>query len=144
MSPESIFSACSSIALFGWIILIFLPFWSGADKFIIGIIIVLFSIVYTWLLITAFSPSDISKYNSLAGVKDLFANDYMLTAGWVHYLAFDLLAGVFIKKNSLKYNLHHLLIVPCLFCTFMFGPAGFLLYIIIRTIKTRKYFASIV
>ena len=129
MSPDKIFSLCSTLAMAGWIILILLPFWFHSDKFIIGIV-------------DSFSFSDMKKFGSLQGVMELFDNPVMVTAGWVHYLAFDLLAGVFIKRNGVKHNISHWLQVPCMLLTFMFGPVGLLLYLLIRFAKTRSWFAS--
>lgn len=143
MSPDSVFQICSTIAMAGWLILIFIsPFWSSFDRFLIGVIIVLFAIVYGWLMTQAFSPADMSKFGSLNGVMELFTNRTLVTAGWIHYLAFDLFAGIWIKKNGLKYNINHLLLVPCMLLTFMLGPLGLLLYLIIRTIRTKQYFAT--
>lgn len=72
----------------------------------------------------------------------LFQNQKLVVAGWVHYLAFDLLTGIFIKKNSLKYGISHWFIIPCLLFTFMLGPVGLLLYLLMRFIQTRDYFAE--
>lgn len=142
MSPDQIFSLCSTIAMAGWIILLLLPFWFHSDKFILGIIIVLLGIVYAWLVFDSFSVGDIEKFGSLQGVMELFQNPVMVTAGWVHYLAFDLLAGIFIKRNGIKHNISHWLLVPCYLLAFMFGPVGLVLYLLIRWVKTREYFAS--
>ena len=143
MTPDSIFQTCSTIALVGWLLLIVAsPFWAPFDKFIIGIIITLFAIVYAWLIAQSFSPGDFEKFGSLNGVLELFTNKTTVTAGWIHYLAFDLLTGIWIKKNSLKYNISHWLIIPCLFFTFMLGPVGLLLYLLIRTIVSKRYFAE--
>ncbi|MDP9230613.1 MAG: ABA4-like family protein, partial [Bacteroidota bacterium] len=89
-----------------------------------------------------FNPADEKSFGSLAGVMALFQNPRLLVAGWVHYLAFDLLTGVFIKNNSLKHGISHWLVIPCLFFTFMLGPVGLLLYMIIRWIVTKYYFAE--
>jgi hypothetical protein len=142
MQAEQIFMLGNAIALIGWAILIFLPFWHSSDKFIVGLIITLFAIVYTWLMFTEFAPADTSSFSSLQGVMTLFKNPRLLLAGWIHYLAFDLLAGVFIKKNGARYNISHWLIIPCLFFTFMLGPFGLLLYLLIRLIKTKRYFSE--
>lgn len=143
MSPDSVFQICSTIAMLGWIVLLLLsPFWSGFDRFLIGIIIVLFAIVYAWLIFQAFTPGDFQKFGSLDGVMDLFTDKTAVTAGWVHYLAFDLMVGIWIKKNGQKYNIHHLLLVPCLLFTFMLGPIGLLLFLLIRLIKTKQYFIA--
>ena len=143
MSPDSVFQICSSIAMLGWIVLLLLsPFWAGVDKFLIGVIITLFAIVYGWLIFQVFTPGDFQKFGSLNGVMELFTNRTTVTAGWVHYLAFDLMVGIWEKKNSIKYNIPHLLIVPCLLLTFMLGPLGLLLYLLIRFIKTKQYFIA--
>ncbi len=143
MTPDSIFQACSTIAMAGWIVLLVAsPFWMSFDKFVIGIIITLFAIVYAWLIAQSFTTGDFEKFGSLNGVMELFTNRTAVTAGWVHYLAFDLLTGTWIKKNSIKYNISHWLLIPCLFLTFMLGPVGLLLYLLIRTIKAKRYFAE--
>lgn len=142
MSPDKIFQLCSTIALAGWVILILIPFWRSSDKFISGIIITLFCIVYVWLILSNFRFSDLQKFNSLQGVMELFTNPFIIAAGWVHYLAFDLMTGLFISRNAKMYNISHWLIVPCLFFTFLLGPAGLLLYFIIRIIVTKKYFSA--
>src|SRR5215467_6915018 len=142
MQPQSVFQYCSTIAMVGWILLIIFPNWFRIDKFIIGIIITLFAIVYTWLLFDCFHFADFKKFGSLDGVMELFKNPVLVTAGWVHYLAFDLMTGIFIKKNSVKHGISHWLIIPCLFLTFMVGPVGLLLYLLLRFIITKQYFAT--
>jgi heme A synthase len=143
MSPDSIFQICNNIAMLGWIVLLVIsPFWSGFDKFLIGIVITLFAIVYAWLIFQVFRPEDFEKFGSLDGVMELFTNKVAVTAGWVHYLAFDLLTGTWIKKNAQKYGIHHLILVPCLLFTFMLGPIGLLLYLLVRLIKTKQYFMA--
>ncbi len=143
MTPDSIFSICNTIAMIGWLILLIAsPFWMDTDKLLIGIIITLFAIVYAWCISQSFNAGDFEKFSTLDGVMSLFTNKMAVTAGWVHYLAFDLMTGIWIKKNSMKHRISHWLLIPCLFFTFMLGPVGLLLYLIIRFIKTKQYFAS--
>ncbi|MGZ8559512.1 MAG: abscisic acid-deficient protein Aba4 family protein [Chitinophagaceae bacterium] len=90
---------CSAIAMAGWLLLIIAsPFLQGIDRFLISIIITLFCIVYAWLIVLSFAPADMKSFGSLDGVMILFQNKTVVTAGWVHYLAFDLLTGTWIKK----------------------------------------------
>ena len=142
MTPSAIFQICNTIALIGWIILIFMPFWLQSDKFIIGIIVFLFCIVYAWLVFSNFHFSDFQKFSTLDGVMKLFTQHAIVVAGWVHYLAFDLMTGIFIKRNALKHGISHWLLIPCLFFTFMLGPIGLLLYLLVRFIVTKQYFAN--
>jgi heme A synthase len=143
MAPDSVFQLCSTIAMIGWLLLIILsPFWFDTDKLLVGIITTLFAIVYAWLISQSFQPGDFEKFGTLDGVMSLFTNKTAVTAGWVHYLAFDLMVGIWVKKNSMKYGISHWLIIPCLLFTFMMGPVGLLLYLIIRLIRTKQYFAD--
>ncbi len=143
MTPALIFQLSSSIALIGWLVLIIAsPFIQEVDKFLMGIIITLLAMVYAWLIISSFNPGDLKKFGTLDGVMSLFQDKTLVTAGWVHYLAFDLMVGIWIKRNSLKYGINHWFIIPCLLLTFMLGPVGLLIYLLIRFIKTNNYFAT--
>jgi len=143
MSSDSLFQITSMMALVGWLLLLLVsPFVTGIDKIIIGIIITLLALVYAWLIFSAFHPGDMKKFGTLDGVIELFQNKTLVTAGWIHYLAFDLLTGTWIKQNSMKYGFNHWIIVPCLLLTFMLGPVGLLLYLLLRFFKTKNYFAT--
>jgi hypothetical protein len=58
----------------------------------------------------------------------LFDNPHIALAGWLHYLAFDLLIGMAIARVARAENIAFVLVVPCLVLTFLFGPAGFLAF----------------
>jgi hypothetical protein len=142
MSPSSIFQICNTIAMLGWIVLIAMPFWLRSDHFIIGIIVTLFCIVYAWLIFSNFHFDDFRKFNTVEGVMQLFTQRQVVVAGWIHYLAFDLMTGLFIRHNALKHGISHWLLIPCFFFTFMLGPIGLLLYLLIRFMVTKQYFAD--
>ncbi len=143
MTSDFIFTACNTVAIIGWFLLIVIsPFWFQTDKLVIGMIVTLFAMIYTWLITQSLQSGDFEKFSTLDGVMDLFTNKTAVTAGWVHYLAFDLMTGTWIKKNAEKYNMNHWLLIPCLLFTFMMGPVGLLMYLILRLIKTKQYFAD--
>jgi hypothetical protein len=143
MSPDHIFSLCNSIALIGWLILLIAsPFWKQTDKFLVGIVVTLLSIIYVWCISQSFNAGDMEKFSTLDGVMSLFTSKMAVTAGWVHYLAFDMMTGIWIKNNSLKHGIKHAVIIPSLILTFMLGPTGLLLYLIIRAGKSRQYFGE--
>jgi hypothetical protein len=60
----------------------------------------------------------------------------LLLAGWVHYLAFDLFIGSWQVRDSQQRGIGHLFVIPCLVLTFLFGPAGLLCYLALRTVKS--------
>ena len=68
----------------------------------------------------------------------MFSNPYVLAAGWIHYLAFDLFVGAWEVYDSQKNGLPHRLVIPCLVLTLMLGPAGLALYLGLRAIIIRK------
>ena len=72
----------------------------------------------------------------------LFTSPEIALAGWVHYLAFDLLVGAWEVRTARREAIPHLLVLPCLVLTFLFGPAGFLLFLGIRAARrlaTRRW-----
>jgi hypothetical protein len=91
----------------------------------------LLALVYVAALATGWPGSE-GGFSSLPDVALLFQNKWLLLAGWVHYLAFDLLIGAWEVRDARERGVPHLLVLPCLALTFMFGPAGWLLYLLAR------------
>lgn len=133
LSFETVFSIGGSLAMASWVALVFLRRWYIRVIPLVQLIApVLLSIAYSVLIVMGLSESD-GGYGSLAEVRELFTSDAALLAGWLHYLAFDLLVGTWEAKEAHRLNMPHWLLVPCLFLTFMFGPVGWLLFVIVRT-----------
>lgn len=133
---ESIFSACSTLALFGWALLVFLPRQRLAHLLAAVGIPLAISVVYLVLIAQHFGRSE-GGFGSLSDVAQLFSNPALLLAGWVHYLAFDLFIGAWESRDAQRHGIPHLLVVPCLLLTFMLGPIGLLIYWGLRTWRTR-------
>ncbi len=143
MTPDSIFQLSNTIALLGWLVLVIAsPFWVSFDKLLIGIVVTLFALTYFWLLAQNFKFSDMEKFSTLDGVMELFTSKIAVTTAWLHFLAFDLMAGIWIKKNAVQHGIKHWILLPCFFFTFMIGPVGVLLYLLIRFVHTKQYFAD--
>ena len=135
MDTPQIFSLVSSLAAVQWLLLIILPKWRVTLWLIsYPLVPIVLSVIYC-IYITGFFSISGGGYESLQQVRTLFANDSLLLAGWVHYLAFDLLIGFAIIRSSQERTISHWLVIPCLVMTFMFGPVGFLLYQIIKKIR---------
>lgn len=132
MSPNQIFSIANVIALAGWVLLIALPGKRWAGQLLPGVAIpAVLAVLYSGIVAVHFLPSD-GGFSSLPDVARLFTNPWLLLAGWVHYLAFDLLVGSWETRDARERGIAHLLVVPCLILTFLFGPAGWLLYLAVR------------
>lgn len=132
LSAESLFSIASTIVLPGWFLLIVFPRWKYSANVIAAVVIpVLLAFLYGWLILAHTGDSD-GGFGSLAEVSLLFSNDFLLLAGWVHYLAFDLFIGSWEVRDSQRHGIHHLVVIICLLFTFMLGPVGLLLYLATR------------
>ena len=140
MTPEAVFKLASTLVLPQWLLMIFAPRWILTKWLMNSYLIPVFMGVIYIIYLFGGGMIDFDAFGSLPGVKNLFANggDGVMLAGWVHYLAFDLVAGTFVLRDSQEKNIPHLLIVLPLFFCFMLGPIGFLLYWIIRLVRTRS------
>ncbi len=91
-----------------------------------------------YLLLLALFWRGEGGFGSPSEVRALFDVPGVLVAGWLHYLAFDLFVGVWIASRSAQLGLPHLAVMPLLLLTFLFGPAGFLAFVIVRSVRQRK------
>jgi len=135
---ETIFSICGMLAMLGWLGLVLLPGQKLVVEVVARLVIpALIGVVYITLMLANMSSApDGGGFGSLAEVKTLFTVDALLLGGWVHYLAFDLFVGSWEVENARDRGVHHLLVIPCLIATFMAGPAGLVLYLLIRFATT--------
>ena len=134
---DTIFSVCGTVAMVGWLGLVLLPKNRIVVEWIARVFIpAAIGVVYISLMLVYFgaAPAD-GSFSSLAAVRALFSIDGLLLAGWIHYLAFDLFVGSWEVTDSQKEGISHWLIIPCLFLTFMAGPAGLLLYFVIKYLR---------
>lgn len=137
MTPETIFGLTSPLALTGWVVLAASPLHPRAAQMVAGLAIpVLLGLIYAVLMAVHF-PTANGGFGSLAEVAALFSNPWLLLAGWVHFLAFDLLIGAWITRTAAREGVSHWLVLPCLFLTLMAGPAGWLLFLALRPLTRR-------
>jgi ABA4-like protein len=125
MTPDQIFAIVNPLAALSWLALIVVPRRAGI---VTGLVVpVLFAFLYAALIGVHWGGAQ-GGFSSLPAVAQLFANPWLLLAGWVHYLCFDLLVGTWEVQDAQARGIPHLLVVPCLVLTFLFGPAGWVLY----------------
>jgi hypothetical protein len=135
---EQLFTISNSAALVGWILLIAAPRWRWTHRLVVsGALSLLLSIVY-FVLIVRFMPGAEGGFGSIREVAALFSSDALLLAGWVHYLAFDLMVGAIELRQAQEHGIPHLLLVPTLIATFLLGPIGLLLFFAIKSARLRR------
>ena len=132
MTADQVFSIANAVALCAWILLVVLP----RQQWVYGILAPIampafFALIYVAIIVTQWKGSA-GGFSSLSAVGILFSQPWLLLAGWVHYLAFDLFVGSWEVRDARERGIPHLAVVPCLLLTFLFGPAGWLAYAALR------------
>ncbi len=137
MTPDQLFSIANLASIAGWIALAALPGrrWV-ADVLCRFLLPAFFGVAYVAIVLTQFAGSE-GEFSTLSGVATLFRNPWLLLAGWLHYLAFDLFVGSWEARDARNRGIPHLLVVPCLALTLFFGPAGLLLYLALRSTRAQ-------
>ena len=135
LDPSTAFSLTGPLVLAAWAGLILSLFvkpvrpiaWTAAQLLVPALL----AIAYV-LLIWVGMRAEGGGFGSIEEIRALFADDSALVAGWFHYLAFDLFVGTWIVRDGLERRIPALLLLLCLPLTFLFGPTGLLLYLILR------------
>ena len=135
---DSLFSIASTLVLPAWLALAVAPTHRWTQRLAAWIVPTLLAAAYVWLLIAGLrQPGAEGGFGSLDAVATLFENRQALLAGWIHYLAFDLVIGAWEARDAERVGVSRWVLIPCLGLTFMAGPAGWLLYGIARTVQLR-------
>ncbi|MFN7597262.1 MAG: ABA4-like family protein [Cereibacter sp.] len=138
MPTDSLFQSANTLALIGWIVLALSPLSPRWSDRISGLAIPLVLSAGYAALILAFWSRAPGGFDSLPNVMQLFTFPEIALAGWVHYLAFDLLIGAWIARMARAEGIHHLLVLPLLALTFLFGPAGYLAFTLLRASRNLR------
>jgi hypothetical protein len=129
LDPHATFEIANALALAGWTTLCLSPMLPRrAVTLVAGTMLpVLLSLAYCALVLAFWSGAP-GGFESLEAVMALFTMPEIALAGWLHYLAFDLLVGVAITRAARDEAIAFVLVLPCLGLAFLFGPAGFLAF----------------
>jgi len=130
-SWQAAFLAANTAAFWGWVILILAPRdrdWLNAiPGFWLPLVV---SAGYTAVLISQVAGGDLGggvDYFTLDGVRALASSDAILTAGWMHVVAFDLFVGAWAAQRMDAAALSRLVQTPILLAIFVAGPLGFVI-----------------
>lgn len=133
----TLFSVVNLVAIAGWVLLAVFPHRRWAEVASRWVIPGALAAVYVAIIAGSWGQST-GGFSSLEAVSQLFASRWMLLAGWIHYLAFDLFVGAWIVRDARDNGIAHALVLPLLLLTFLFGPAGWLGYIGVRAPARRR------
>lgn len=138
---DTLFSIASTLVLPAWLALAVFPRAAWTQRIAAAVVPALLAVAYIGLLVVStVSPEGTGGggFGSLDEVAALFSDRRALLAGWVHYLAFDLFVGAWEARDAGRSGVPQWALVPCLVLTFLFGPAGWLLYGVARTVWSRR------
>ncbi len=136
MTPDTLFQLANPLAMLGWAALVLSPLAPRAAVTVAGTVLpFLLSLAYTGLVLANWSGAE-GGFSTLADVQLLFTSAPIALAGWLHYLAFDLFVGTWATRTAHGEGIPHLLLIPCLALIFLFGPAGFLAFWLLRASRT--------
>ena len=138
---DRLFSLGGAVVMPCWLLLLFKPEWRWAQRLATFVAPLLLATVYVALLLTAHAPAG-AGFRSLTQVALLFSARQALLAGWLHYLAFDLFTGAWEARDAVQLGISQWLVAPCLVLTFLFGPVGLALYLLLRLGLRRRLGAS--
>jgi hypothetical protein len=132
---DAFFSATNTIALLAWIALVLFPTRRIVSHLLCGIVVPAilaagYAAVIGWKLAQNGPPA--GDLSTIAGLKALFADDWVFAAAWAHYLVFDMVVGAWIARDAVRLGLPWPLRTIALVLTFMLGPVGFLLHVLFR------------
>ena len=148
MGWASAWTFVNLVAVLGWAALILLPRRPAIHSLIlyagVGLLCLTYAIIVGLLIgrladpgqVIGQPPANLSDY-SIAGVRGLFGSDGGVVLGWTHYLAFDLFVGLWIGRDADHKGFSRLVQAPILLLTFLAGPLGLLIWLLIRERRAR-------
>ncbi|WP_420591202.1 ABA4-like family protein [Bacterioplanoides sp.] len=135
-----IFAVANRITLVAWIALLVSLFLDDyreqIHQILFAVIIFGLSALYSYLMFLGKRHDGEGEkpkghFKSLKGVMSLFKAPRAALAGWIHYLAFDLLTGILISQHALQHGISVWILIPILAFTLMLAPAGLMFYFLV-------------
>jgi len=135
---EQLFQISNLVILPFWFLMIALPTWKWTQRIIASPwICVPPALLYSFLVLPGVLGVFTQVANpQLSNIQALLSTPQGTNIAWLHMITFDLFVGRWIYLES-KGRLPSLLISVVLFFTLMFGPLGFVMYLLLRVWKTK-------
>ena len=132
---ETFFQTTNTLALLAWIALILFPGRRAVSGIACAIVVpaalaVTYAAIIGWKLAGGGPPP--GDLTTIAGLQAAFADPWVFAAAWVHYLAFDMVVGAWIARDAVRLGVAWPLRTAALGLTFLAGPVGFLLHVLVR------------
>jgi len=145
---QTLFGFTNLVAVVAWAALLLLPRRPLTHSAVlyagVGLLCLTYAVLFVSLVsgavdpvpVAGAAPYDPSDY-SIEGLRKLFGSDGGLVTGWTHYLAFDLFVGLWIARDADAKGFSRLVQAPILMLTFLAGPLGLFLWLVLRERRAR-------
>ena len=126
-----------------WLLLIFLPNNQITNFFNQSIIpFLILGVGYAYLSYKIYLEENMldgfELYSGLDGLYSMFSNEVLLLVFWLHFLALSLFMGAWIVRDSRKYLIPKIIVIPSLILTYFTGPIGLVIYWFFRIFFAKK------
>ena len=137
---DILFSLSNILTMPFWLLMILLPTWRWTERLMQSVWTVApAALAYVILVLPGMlSLLPLLANPQLGTIAALLGTPAGATIGWIHFLAFDLFVGRWAYLDSRQRRLHPVLASITLFFILMFGPLGFMLYLITRSLFARQ------
>lgn len=134
---ETIFMLSNLLVLPFWLLMIALPHWRWTQRLMASPLVVApAALLYAMLVVPQLGAALPALLRpSAAGVAALLGTPAGATVAWAHFVAFDLFVGRWAYLDSRARGLSAWLMAPVLLAVLMVGPAGLLVYLVVRGLK---------
>ena len=143
LTYENIYFAANWGVIPFWLLLIFIPHHQVTNFLTQSIIIpLLLAAGHAYLSYIIYLEGNIFEgfelYSGLNGLYSMFANEALLLIFWLHFLAISLFAGSWIVRDSKRFLIPKIVIIPSLILTYFAGPIGLVIYWFFRIFFAKK------
>jgi len=139
MTADNFYSYASVLIFVPWALLIFAPRRRFTEPVAFGSALLL-SLAAAWFTFNFLSNGENDgSLLTLEGLKNLFRSQSMILTGWFNYLSFCLLVGIWQVHDARQEKIPHFAVAPGLVLTMLAGPAGLLVYLVIRALRKGKW-----
>ncbi|ANY21369.1 hypothetical protein A6F68_02881 [Tsuneonella dongtanensis] len=146
---QGVFGFTNVVALLAWAVLVLAPRKPLPLAYVlyggVAMLCLAYAAMFVGLVTMLVDPvrdpglaePDLLNY-SVVGLKDLFRSEGAIVLGWTHYLALDLFTGLWIARDADAKGFSRVFQAPFLVLTFMAGPLGLLVWLLVRERRARK------
>ena len=135
-----------------WILLAFLPGWSGTKVLINSILApLILGLTYFYVFYIYINTSEgifsnildkgkiFELYMGIDQLKKIFSDKNVLLLFWIHFLTANLILGAWIAIDAAKNKALQFIVLVPLILTYFAGPIGLGFYLILRLLAAQKF-----